>query len=179
MKKLILLAILVATLAEISVSQSSNANVGGVNFGSGASTPTSCTAPSYFYNRSTGVYSTCTAGAYAAIGTGSVVLNNVEFDNGTCITSKTIDPANGNRQKITLTNANTCALTFTNPVNATADVRLKIVQSTAGSFNGGISGGKWPAAVIPTITQTSAAIDIISCYLDGTNAYCVPSQDFR
>lgn len=102
-----------------------------------------------------------------------------EFDNGTCSTAKTIVALNGNKQKVTLTNGSTCALTFTQPSTGTTSISLKIVQSAVSTFNGGISGGKWPGGVVPTITQTSGAIDFISCYLDGTNAFCVASQDFR
>jgi len=102
-----------------------------------------------------------------------------EYSNGTCTTSATINAANGNRQKVTLTNANACALTFTQPSSGTISITLKIIQSSAGSFNGTITGGKWPGGVVPTITATSAAVDFISCYLDGTNTYCVASQNFQ
>ncbi len=105
--------------------------------------------------------------------------NAAEFSNGTCTTAKTIDPVNGNRQKVTLTNGDTCALTFTQPASGTASISLKIIQSTVAGFDGGISGGNWPGGVVPTITQTTGAVDFISCYLDGTNTYCVASQDFR
>jgi hypothetical protein len=107
------------------------------------------------------------------------LLTNTEYDNGTCTTAKTINPANGNRQKVTLTNAQACALTFTQPTGSTVSLQLKIIQSSAGGFNGTITGGKWPAGTVPTITATSAAVDIATCYLDGTNTYCVASQDFR
>jgi hypothetical protein len=107
------------------------------------------------------------------------LLTNAEYDNGVCTTTKTVNPANGNRQKVTLTNAQTCALTFTQPSSSTVSIQLKIIQSAAGSFNGTISGGKWPGGTVPTITATTGAVDIISCYLDGTNVYCVATQDFR
>lgn len=118
----------------------------------------------------------------AATGTSlltTTLYTNTEYDNGTCTTSKTISLANGNRQKVTLTNADTCTLTFTQPSSSTASVQLKIIQSSAGSFNGLISGGKWPGGAVPTITATSAAVDIATCYLDGTNAYCVATQNFQ
>ena len=102
-----------------------------------------------------------------------------EYSNGTCTTAATISAANGNRQKVTLTNANACALTFTQPASGTISITLKIIQSSAGGFNGTITGGKWPGGVVPTITATSAAVDFISCYLDGTNTYCVASQNFQ
>jgi len=106
-------------------------------------------------------------------------IQNVEYDNGVCTTAATISAANGQRQKVTLTNAQNCVLTFTQPVSGTKVIGLKVIQSSAGSFNGTISGGKWPAATVPTITATSGAVDFISCYLDGTNAYCAAQQDFR
>jgi hypothetical protein len=102
-----------------------------------------------------------------------------EYSNGTCTTAATIAAANGNRQKITLTNGDTCALTFTQPSSGTASITLKIIQSSTSSYNGGISGCKWPGGTVPTITATSAAVDFVSVYLDGTNAYCVASQNFQ
>lgn len=102
-----------------------------------------------------------------------------EYNLGTCTTAATIDPANGNRQKITLTNAQTCALTFTQPTGSTASVQLTVIQSSAGGFNGAISGALWPGGTVPTITATSGAQDVITCFLNGTNAKCVATQDFR
>lgn len=110
---------------------------------------------------------------------GNTLNTNAEFNNGTCTTALTVNPKNGNRQKVTLTNAQTCALTFTQPTTGTVSIQLKIIQSSAGSFNGLISGGKWPGGVVPTITATSGAVDIVTCYLDGTNAYCIASQNFQ
>lgn len=107
------------------------------------------------------------------------LLTNGEYDNGTCTTAKTISPANGNRQKVMLTTAQTCALTFTQPTSGTVSIQITIIQSSVGPFTGAISGGKWPSGVGPTITQTSAAQDIITCYLNGTDAKCVATQDFR
>lgn len=108
-----------------------------------------------------------------------VVGTTAEYSNGTCTTAATITPVNGNRQKITLTNGDTCALTFTQPSSGTISITLKVVQSSTSTFNGGISGCKWPGGTVPTITATSAAVDFVSIYLDGTNAYCVASQNFQ
>lgn len=58
-------------------------------------------------------------------------------------------------------------------------ISLRVVQSTSGSFSGAVSGCKWPGGTVPTITQTSAAVDFVSVYLDGSSAYCVATQDFR
>jgi hypothetical protein len=107
-------------------------------------------------------------------------LLQAEYDNGTCTTAKTISAANGPIQKVTLTNGQTCALTFTQPSSGTMDVQLKIIQSASSSYNGVISGCKWPSAVVPTITATTGAIDIIKAYMDGTTTYCtVKGQDLR
>jgi hypothetical protein len=102
-----------------------------------------------------------------------------EHSDGTCTTALTINPINGNRQKFTLTNGSTCALTFTQPASGTALVQLKITQSAISTFDGRISGCKWPGGTVPTITPTSAAVDMVSVFLDGTNAYCQIAQAFQ
>ena len=113
---------------------------------------------------------------WGAAGAGS---SSAEYDNGTCTTGKTISAAHGPRQKVLLTDAQTCALTFIQPSSGTLVLQLRVAQSSAGAFSGAISGGKWPGGIVPTITATSGAVDFVSCYLDGTNTYCVASQDFR
>lgn len=110
---------------------------------------------------------------------GTTLLTNSEYDNGTCTTAATITPTHGNRQKLTLTNAQTCALTFVQPTSGTVSIQLTVIQSSAGSFNGAISGGMWTGGTVPTITATSGAVDVITCYLNGTNAKCFATQDFR
>ena len=123
--------------------------------------------------------STTPSGAIQAT-MGAPPIEMTEFSNGTCTTAKTITPNNGNRQNVTLTNGSTCALTFTQPGGGlTVNMTLKVIQSSVSTFNGGISGCKWPGGVTPTITQTSGAIDYIGVYLDGTNAYCTASQNFQ
>jgi hypothetical protein len=127
---------------------------------------------------------TITAAAGRNLAISASLLTNAEYDNGTCTTAKTIDPTKGNQQKITLTDAQTCVLTFTQPavanaVQPTMRLQLKVIQSSAGAFSGAVSGGKWPGGVVPTITRTSGAVDFVSCYLDGANAYCMVAQDFR
>jgi hypothetical protein len=152
----------------------------------GAVTTVSGTAPIVSSGGTTPAISISAATTSAAGSLGAAdkvkidAVDNVEYYSGTpCTTAQTIDPANGKRQKIVLTNAQTCAISFTQPTGKTALIGIKIVQSTAGSFNGLISGGKWPAATVPTITATTGAVDFISCYLDGTNTYCAAAQDFR
>jgi hypothetical protein len=106
-------------------------------------------------------------------------IQNAEYDNGTCTTAATISAANGTRQKITLTDAQTCTLSFTQPASGTMVVGVKVIQSASGAFAGLISGGKWPGGTIPVITSSSGAVDFISCYLDSTNAYCSAVHDIR
>ena len=141
-------------------------------------------------NPNNGTNSGCTGGACLPLAGGAMAgplatAPEVCANGGTwpsctpCTTAATISAANGNHQKIILTNADACALTFTQPSLSTITITLKIIQSSAGSFNCTITGGKWPGGVVPTITATSAAVDFITCYLDGTNAYCVASQNFQ
>jgi hypothetical protein len=120
----------------------------------------------------------------------SQLATNAEYSNGTCTTAATIAPANGNIQNVTLTAGDTCALTFTQPSTGTFKLQLTIYQSTSSTYDGMIStsgGGvvEWPGGSTPTITVGTgvtgalATNDIISCYLNGTAAKCVPSQDFQ
>jgi hypothetical protein len=114
-----------------------------------------------------------------SIGATGQILTNASYSLGTVTTSVTINPANGNQQHMTLTAGDTAAMTFTQPGSGTATVTVQITQSTSGGFNGGISGCKWPGGVVPTITQTTGAVDFITAYFDGTTAYCVASQNFQ
>jgi hypothetical protein len=104
-----------------------------------------------------------------------------EFDNGTCTTAKTITPVNGTEQLVTLTNAQTCVLTFTAPVSGTTTIALRIKQSTSGSFDGLISTPSvlWPGGIAPVITSASGAEDFIVCKYRPTAYRCSASQDFR
>lgn len=100
-----------------------------------------------------------------------------EYNNGVCTTAKTISAANGNRQRVYLSAGQTCVLTFTQPTTGTMSILLKVIQ--ASTPTGAISGGLWPGGAVPTITSLAGAVDIISCYLDGTQVYCGAIQDFR
>ena len=129
----------------------------------------------------TGTCTSCAVGGNAATATAlagpALFTTQTEYSLGTVTTSVTVNPANGNRQKMTLTAADTAAITFTQPSSGTVSITLKVTQ--ASTATGGISGCKWPGGVVPTITQTAGAIDIISAYLDGTNAYCQIGQAFQ
>jgi hypothetical protein len=122
----------------------------------------------------------CVNGAIAPTSvTAGIYAMPAEYSNGTCTTSKTIAPANGNIQNVTLTNGDTCALTFTQPSSGTFFITLKIIQSAVSSYNGTISGCKWPGGTVPTITATTGAVDFVNVYLDGTHAYCEATQNFQ
>jgi hypothetical protein len=81
---------------------------------------------------------------------------DAEYDNGNSGASLAIDWANGNKQKVTLTDALT----------------LKLVQDA-----GGTNTVTWPATVkwasgtAPTLTAAGDAIDLIALHFDGTNYY--------
>ena len=119
-----------------------------------------------------------TAGTEGLVYIPGALASNAEFSNGTCTTAATIAASNGNRQSITLTNGDTCALTFTQPASGTASITLKVIQSSSSTYNGLISGCKWPGGTVPTITATTGAIDFVSIYLNGSNAYCAALQNF-
>jgi hypothetical protein len=107
-----------------------------------------------------------------------------EYSNGTCTTSqKTIDPANGQYQSLTLTAGDTCPITFAYPASGVTSVQLRIIQSTSGSYNGTISNGspapKWPGGSVPTITVGTGGLtyDIIICTLDAGNSLIKDRRD--
>lgn len=81
MKKLLLICVLLGFACVVSA-QSSNANIGGVNFGSGAATPASCKAPSYFTNTTTQTYNVCVSGAYVSLGSSASLTFPLQGPNG-------------------------------------------------------------------------------------------------
>lgn len=108
---------------------------------------------------------------------GPIALDS-SFSNGTCATSASIAYSNGNHQSLTLTAGNTCALSFVQPPEGTFNLTLKITQASTPTGAISTAAVYWPGGTTPTITTTANAVDFISCYLDGTNTYCVPSQNF-
>lgn len=108
---------------------------------------------------------------------GTIVLTPLaEFDSGNSGSSKTINWDNATGQKSTLT-AN-CTYTFSNLLSGQAYV-LRLVQGGAGSFT-----VTWPAAVKwaggtpPTLSTAVGAIDVVTIYYDGTNAYASAGLSF-
>lgn len=122
-----------------------------------------------------------TAGSFAASNaTDNGTLFNVtepfslapEYSNGTCTTAATLGTQNA--QDVTLTDADTCAITFTQPATGVEHLTLKVIQSATSPYSGQISGSgvTWIGGSAPTIPATASAIVFLSCYLDGTNTYC-------
>lgn len=112
---------------------------------------------------------------------GGFTLDNLSFKEITA--AKTIDSANGSSQKMDLSANSNCALTFTQPGSGTAKIMLKITQNgttaTGGIMKNASGQPLFPGGTVPTITPTVSAIDILSCYLDGTNTYCMAAQSFQ
>lgn len=98
------------------------------------------------------------------------VAFNTEFDNGNSGSAKTIDFANGQKQKVTLT-ANT-TLTISTPPGV-GDYKLRLIQDGTGGRTvtfSGISGSRWwGSASQPAINTNAAGETLIAFYYDGTN----------
>ncbi len=97
---------------------------------------------------------------------GGIIFNS-EYDAGNSGTSKTIDWANGNCQKLTMTG--NCAITFTNA--GVGNYRLRLVQST-GSHTITLTGYYTFGGTAPILTTTAGATDILGVYYDGSKYYC-------
>lgn len=95
---------------------------------------------------------------------------NEEYDSDTVGATATIDWNNGQKQKVTLTEA--CTLTFEDPPGP-GNFILKVVPAGYGiTWPDTV---KWPAGTPPTL---SSATDIVAFYYDGDNYYGVASLNF-
>jgi hypothetical protein len=111
----------------------------------------------------------------------NTVSYTAEIDNGNSGAAKTIDWRNGNKQKVTIDNS--CTFTFTAP-GGPANLLLKVVHNaTATVFTetwpttpGDV---KWPSNITPALTDSSGAIDVVSCYYDGTDYLCQAGLTFQ
>lgn len=84
--------------------------------------------------------------------------------------SSTINLAQGNTQRITLT-TNT---TFADPTNKVDGIEftLVVIQDGTGSRTGTWNGVfKWAGGIAPVLTLTANAVDIFRFWTDGTNVY--------
>jgi hypothetical protein len=145
------------------------------------------------------------AAEHTTVGVSNGIVEKVN-DLGTCTTAKTVVAATSGDQKMTLTAGDTCLLLFTKPSYActasgvpfpcctasqagatcVARVRIEITQASTptGAIGNGTAGSQnlapiWPGAVVPTITTTNGAVDVISCRVTDTKAECAPTPDFR
>jgi hypothetical protein len=103
-----------------------------------------------------------------------------EYDAGSQGGNFSIDWNNGNKQKVTLTGSAAHTITaFTVPTAGVANYLLRVIQGDAGNTITWPGTVKWQSGVAPTLTTTSGAVDIVSCYFDVTNYFCSSSLDFR
>lgn len=120
--------------------------------------------------------------AAGAVTTSGITTTTAQFasvvDNGNSGATHTIDWTLGPRQKIT-TNAS-CVLTFTAPTGPT-NLLLKIVHeasATAYTYTWPVAV-KWQGGVAAVTTDTSGAVDLVSCFYDGVAYYCVGNANFQ
>lgn len=96
---------------------------------------------------------------------GTYHLEPNEYDNGTCLTTNTVNWSNASSQKVAITG--NCTFTFSNGVTGAAYL-LKITQDvTGGRTYTWPAAVKWPASTAPSASAGSK-IDILSFYYDGT-----------
>jgi hypothetical protein len=88
------------------------------------------------------------------------------FDNGNSGTAKTINFANGDRQKLTITGNVT--LTFSGAI-AGQIMTLLLVENGTGGFSITLPTVKWPNGSPGSFTTTANAINVFTVMYDGTN----------
>ncbi len=91
-----------------------------------------------------------------------------EYDNGNSGTAITINWANGNYQKLTLTG--NCTLTFTN--GNVGHQQLKLIQDATGSRTITITGYYSSGGTAPVPTAAANSVDLMGVFYDGTNYHC-------
>jgi hypothetical protein len=116
-----------------------------------------------------------------------LVINNtanfsVFYDNGSSGASKTIDWNNGNKQKVTITAS--CTFTFTAPAGPVNVLLMAVHTNNATVYTETWPSGSpgdvlWPSNTAPILTDTSNAVDIISCFYNGTDYYCQAGMNFQ
>ena len=101
---------------------------------------------------------------------------DAEINNGNSGSAKTIDWTLGNKQVITMTD--NCVLTFTNP-SGPCNLLLRVVVGGSGSYSLTHPGNvQWPGGLLPSISSSIGAKDLIGYYFDGTNYYATLSPNF-
>lgn len=117
---------------------------------------------------------------YGNVNVSGMLSLGAVYSNGTCTTALTINPQNGNDQSVTLTAADTCALTFTPPSSGMYTLNLELIQPASGT--GQVSGGQWPsgtgfAATAPTLATSNGGVAFATCKVPASgNTYCILSQ---
>lgn len=108
-----------------------------------------------------------------------LVKSSSEHTNGNCGAGITIDWNNGNKQSVVLNNA-VCALNFTAPSGlGTANFLLRVVQDATGNRTVTWPGTvNWPHGTSVSLSTAANAVDMISCYYDGSEYYCIAVFDF-
>ena len=146
------------------------------------------TASNLFRVWSGSAWSNAIQGALSATGgelSGSIDMNNnsiteiklatfnAEYDNGNSGTSKTISFSNGQKQKVTLTDAATLTLSFTSC--GPGLYQLKLIQDSGGTNAvtwSGISSTNWVGqASAPVINGAANGVTIVNFWYDGTTVY--------
>lgn len=95
---------------------------------------------------------------------------NGEYDNGNSGASKTIDFANGQKQRV-LINTDSAVLTIASP-SAVGDYKLRVIQDATGhSFTvAGVSSSRWlGSATTPAFNTSANGETLFAFYFDGTN----------
>jgi collagen type VII alpha len=94
-------------------------------------------------------------------------------------TTATIDWTNGNGQVFDAQGSSgNVTFTFSNPKSGASYV-LKLIQGSSARTYTWPATVKWPAATAPTVTTTNDAIDLVTCFYDGTNYLCSSVLDLR
>jgi hypothetical protein len=116
-----------------------------------------------------GVMTNAVAGTDYLAPTGIKVASFTIYDAGNSGSAKTIDWANGNTQKVTMTD--NCTFTFSNPV-AGSTYKLYLIQDAGGTNTHTWTGGglsiTWNANTQPTWITTGDAVNIAIFDYDGT-----------
>ena len=102
-----------------------------------------------------------------------------EVANATSATSVARDWRAGQKQKITLSNATSCAISFVAP-EGVCNLMLRVIQDGTGGRAFTLpSTVKWAGGTVPTWSTTANAVDVIAMYFDGTNYHASASIDSK
>jgi hypothetical protein len=124
----------------------------------------------------TGTGAMCFATSPTFAGNVSVTIPSTVTTVGT---TATIDWDNGNGQVFDAQGSSgNVTFTFSNPKSGASYV-LKLIQGSTARTYTWPATVKWPAATAPTVTTTNDAVDLVTCFYDGTNYLCSSVLDLR